>query len=251
MEAEFEDIRIVDLDLAKTTWSRVHDSLRVMFLRLDREPPDTDWPRLFFEERESRIVARRRGLWIEDNYISFDSLPDEVEKIHIPDINHSIAYANRKYRELCWQRRLKRLENIAELRSERDEMLALQQRLRGLFSGGIAAASTAAAAPEPAAAPQAVAAAVPEPAAAQAVAAVAPEPAAATLQAVAAATPEPAPAAPPASVAAAAPVIPKAPATPDASAPAPADPLTDFQTRRDALKQLFRSAASAQDKEHK
>ncbi|GMV29208.1 MAG: hypothetical protein AMXMBFR59_13330 [Rhodanobacteraceae bacterium] len=135
MEAEFEDIRIVDLDLSRTTWSRVHDSLRVMFLRLDREPPDNDWPRLFFEERETRIVARRRGLWIEDGYISFDALPEEVETIHLPDIRQSVSYANRKYRELCVQRRRRQLDNLAELRSERDELLALQARVRGLIGG--------------------------------------------------------------------------------------------------------------------
>lgn len=203
MEAEFEDIRIVDLDLSRTTWSRVHDSLRVMFLRLDREPPDNDWPRLFFEERETRIVARRRGLWIEDGYISFDALPEEVEKIHLPDIRQSVSYANRKYRELCAQRRRKQLDNLAELRGERDELLALQARVRGLIGG--------------------------EPAAEPATVPVAPV-------AVAIAPPDDAPA--PAAVA------------PVAAVDAAPDPLAEFELRRNALKQVFRAAAS-QDKEQK
>lgn len=198
MEAEFEDIRIVDLDLGRTTWSRVHDSLRVMFLRLDREPPDNDWPRLFFEERETRIVARRRGLWIEDGYISFDALPEEVETIHLPDIRQSIGYANRKYRELSAQRRRRQLDNLAELRSERDDLLALQARVRGLLG------------PE---APAAV------------------EPAAATVSPAAEAT---------------APVAPADAAPVDAAA----DTFAEFELRRNALKQAFRSAAS-QDKEQK
>lgn len=139
MEAEFEDIRIVDLDLSRTTWSRVHDSLRVMFLRLDREPPDNEWTRLFFEERETRIVARRRGIWIEDGCISFDALPEEVEKIHLPDIRRSVDYANREYRVVCEQRRKKRLAVLAEQSSERDEMLALQARVRGLITPTAAA----------------------------------------------------------------------------------------------------------------
>lgn len=255
--AEFEDIRIVDLDLAKTTWSRVHESLRVMFLRLDREPPDTDWPRLFFEERETRIVARRRGLWIEENYISFDSLPEEVEKIHLPDIRQSIAYANRKYRELCVERRLKRLENLAEQRSERDEMLSLQARIRGLLSGegesasGAPPVSAAAAAARPAAtapAPRTVSAPatvapVASPAAAPTRAAsIVPTPttAAAAVPAVA----DPAAAAKPA----AAPVSDAAPG--DAAAAASSNPLAEFELRRNALKQVFRAAAS-QDKEQK
>lgn len=152
VESDFEDLRIVDLDLSKTTWSRVHDSLRVMFLRLDRPPPDTDWPRLFFEERETRIVARRRGLWIEDDYISFDTLPDEVETVHLPDIRLSIAYANRCYRALDLQRRRDRQTNLAELRSERDDLLALQARVR-LLLGDATAAATDTTAAEPVAPP--------------------------------------------------------------------------------------------------
>lgn len=211
MQTEFEDIRIIDLDLSRTTWSRVHEDLRVMFLRLSRRPPDTDWPRLFFEERDRRIVARRRGLWIEDEYISFDSLPAEVEKVHIPDIRLSIDYANRKYRELCWQRRLKRLEELAGRASEQDEMRALQQRVRGLLGDVQLAAPPAAAKLEQAAAAGAAAAAT-----------------ATALPLPQAAAAEPQPAAAP-----------------------PATPLSEFERRRDALKQHFRSAAANQDKEHK
>ncbi|MCQ4164012.1 hypothetical protein [Tahibacter harae] len=158
-DEEFQDIRIIDLDLSRTTWSRVHETLRVMFLRLDRPPPDTDWSRLFFEERDTRIVARRRGLWIEENYISFDSLPDEVDKIHLPDIRLSLAYANRKYRELALERRLKRQEEQAGQRSERDEMLALRARVRGILDVPAGAAAQDAAAPVPAARTAAAAAA--------------------------------------------------------------------------------------------
>ncbi|TDR38954.1 hypothetical protein DFR29_11897 [Tahibacter aquaticus] len=221
MDVEFEDIRIVDLDLAKTTWSRVHDSLRVMYLRLDRHPPDVDWGRLFFEERETRIVARRRGLWLEDNYISFDSLPAEVEKIHIPDIRLSVAYANRKYRELCWQRRLKRLEEQAGRRSEQDEMQALQQRVRSLLE------------PESPTAPLA-----------------------GRVVKVAGSTADSRAVSVGRSAAAAAstPAIPDTvaePALPAAPAAAPSDPLAEFERRRDALKQQFRLAAAQQDKEQK
>lgn len=209
MEAEFEDIRIVDLDLGRTTWSRVHDSLRVMFLRLDREPPDNDWPRLFFEERETRIVARRRGLWIEDGYISFDALPEEVETVHLPDIRQSVSYANRKYRELCEQRRRRQLANLAELRSERDDLLALQARVRGLIGAEKTPADAAPAAVEPAAATGSPA-----------------------DEATAPAAPDD--------------VVPADAAPADAAA----DTFAEFELRRNALKQAFRSAAS-QDKEQK
>ena len=244
LDADFDDVRIVDLDLSRTTWSRVHDSLRVMFLRLDREPPDTDWPRLFFEERESRIVARRRGLWIEENYISFDSLPEEVEKIHLPDIRQSLAYANRKYRELSHQRRLKRLESLAGQRSERDEMLALQERVRSLLNGSDAAIDVSAAVKRPEAAT--VAADIAPAATAIAVKAATIAPAATVntfVRAPVAATtsPEPVPVLDPAGP----------PADGQAGTPVVPHPLAEFESRRDALKQMFRAAAASQDKEQK
>jgi hypothetical protein len=242
--ADFDDVRIVDLDLSRTTWSRVHDSLRVMFLRLDREPPDTDWPRLFFEERESRIVARRRGLWIEENYISFDALPEEVEKIHLPDIRQSIAYANRKYRELSRERHFKRLESLAGQRSEREEMLAMQERVRGLLNGSDAATGVSATIKSSDAAPVAVETA---PAATATIARTAAIVPAATVETVvpapvaATALPDRAsardPAGPPADGRAGTPVVPH--------------PLAEFESRRDALKQIFRAAAASQDKEQK
>lgn len=189
-DEEFQDIRIIDLDLSKTTWSRVHEALRVMFLRLDRPPPDTDWSRLFFEERDTRIVARRRGLWIEENYISFDSLPDEVDKIHLPDIRLSVAYANRKYRELALERRLKRQEDRAGQRSERDEMLALRARVRGILDDpSVATALPVTATPAPVVAKPAVPAAMGVSAASPAAAAV--ETAASTTSAVAPVTAKP------------------------------------------------------------
>ena len=58
--AAFEDIRIVDLDVSRTTWSRIHQDLRVMYLRLSAHPPDLQWIKFFHEERESRVMMVRR-----------------------------------------------------------------------------------------------------------------------------------------------------------------------------------------------
>ena len=111
-DPDFVDVRIVDIDLRRTTWSRVHESMRVVFLRLNRAPPDLDWTRLFNEERESRINLRRCGLWIEDDLIGFDCLLHEVEAHHLPDIQRSIDYANRRYREVLGEK-ISSLPNVA------------------------------------------------------------------------------------------------------------------------------------------
>jgi len=128
--ASFEEIAIVDLDLAKTTWSRVHSSMRTLYLRLTREP-ETSWVRFFHEERESRIVLKRHGLWIEDGYIVFDCLLEDVEEYHLPDFRLSVAYANEKYRELLEARREQGEQQRDDARAEEQELAALRARIRG------------------------------------------------------------------------------------------------------------------------
>jgi len=126
----FDDIAIVDLDLAKTTWSRVHSSMRTLYLRLTREP-ETGWVRFFHEERESRIMLKRHGLWIEDGYIVFDCLLEDVEEHHIPDFQLSIDYANEKYRAYLAERREQGLQLRDDARVEEEELAALRERIRG------------------------------------------------------------------------------------------------------------------------
>lgn len=129
MEA-FEDIRIVDLDTRRTTWSRVHESMRVVYLRLNRAPPDMEWARLFHEERESRINPLRCGLWIEEDSISFDCLLRDVESGHMPDIQRSIDFANRRYREVLKVREQQRRERHEETTSEAEILAAMRLRVR-------------------------------------------------------------------------------------------------------------------------
>ena len=129
MTLGFEDIEIVDLDLPKTTWSRVHSAMRTLYLRLSRDP-ETEWVRFFHEERESRIVIKRHGLWIEDGYIVFDCLLDDVETHHLPDFRKSVEYANGKYREFLVARGEAGEQVREEARNERAELAALRERIR-------------------------------------------------------------------------------------------------------------------------
>src|SRR5512140_2786616 len=128
--ADFTDIGIVDLDLKKTTWSRVHSSMRTLYLGLSREP-DAAWIRFFHEERESRIVIKRHGLWIEDGYIVFDCLLPDVETHHLPDFRASIEYANRKSRELVAMRREESEQQRRNTRAEQRRLAELRARIRG------------------------------------------------------------------------------------------------------------------------
>jgi hypothetical protein len=130
MSADSEDIAIVDLDLPRTTWSRVHSSMRTLYLKLSREP-DTAWMRFFHEERESRVVIKRHGLWIEEGYIVFDCLLDDVETHHLPDFRLSVQFANDKYREVMQARREEGEQNRQDAFDEKNELVALRARIRG------------------------------------------------------------------------------------------------------------------------
>ncbi|HZP64982.1 MAG TPA: hypothetical protein VFB32_01620 [Rudaea sp.] len=219
MSAESNDIAIVDLDLPKTTWSRVHSSMRTLHLKLSREP-DAVWRRFFMEERESRIVLKRHGLWLEDDYIVFDCLLEDVEAHHLPDFRLSVDYANRKYAEWLAARREAGEQRRVEVRSEEDELAALRKLVLG-------ADPPRALAPAPQPLP--------------------PKP----IETMAALE---APPSPPAALEAP-PSPPAAPAQPSERAPAPAEPpasnneIADFATKRDELRARFRAALASRNKE--
>ena len=129
MAPPFEDIVIVDLDVQKTTWSRVHSAMRTLYLRLNRDP-DLPWNKFFFEERNARVEVKRHGLWIEDGYIVFDCLLIDVDSHHLPDIRRSIAYANERSRELRESQREEREQLKAKARDEAEVLKALRANIR-------------------------------------------------------------------------------------------------------------------------
>jgi hypothetical protein len=130
MSGDFIDIEIVDLDISRTSWSRVHTSMRTVYLKLSREP-DVLWTRHFLEERAKRINPKRHGLWIEDDYIVIDCFVEEVERYHLPDLRLSVAYANQKGHEEVGQRRSQAAQSIEDKRNEKDELEALRASIRG------------------------------------------------------------------------------------------------------------------------
>ena len=130
MSASFKDVTIVDLDVGKTTWSRVHSSMRTLYLKLSRDP-DQAWTRFFFEERALRVELKRHGLWIEEGYIVFDCLLNDVDSHHLPDFRLSVAYANQQCHELVETQRLLREQTQEDTRIEQQELAALRARIRG------------------------------------------------------------------------------------------------------------------------
>jgi hypothetical protein len=148
---EFTDIVIVDLDVNRTTWSRVHSSMRTLHLKLSRDP-NPEWTRLFFEERNSRVELKRHGLWIEDGYIVFDCLLIDVDDYHLPDIRQSIDYANARSRVLVEARHAEAERLRDEAQSEAHMLGALRASIRTPTS---TRQETPASTPAPVAAPAA------------------------------------------------------------------------------------------------
>jgi hypothetical protein len=146
---EFTDIVIVDLDVNRTTWSRVHSSMRTLYLKLDREP-NPEWTRLFYEERNSRVELKRHGLWIEDGYIVFDCLLIDVDDYHLPDIRQSIDYANARSRVLVEVRHAEAERLRSEARSEAHMLGALRATNRAPAEAPTEAPSAPATIAEPA-----------------------------------------------------------------------------------------------------
>lgn len=126
---EFTDIVIVDLDVNRTTWSRVHSSMRTLHLKLNRDP-NAEWTRLFFEERNSRVELKRHGLWVEDGYIVFDCLLIDVDDYHLPDIRQSIDYANARSRVLVEARHTEAERLRDEAKTEQHMLAALRAGIR-------------------------------------------------------------------------------------------------------------------------
>jgi len=153
MAQQFEDIVIVDLDVQKTTWSRVHSAMRTLYLKLNRDP-DIAWTKFFFEERNSRVELKRHGLWIEDGYVVFDCLLIDVDNHHLPDIRQSIAYANERSRELQETQRIEREQLKAKARDEAAVLKALRAKLRDEREGGESADAPATSVAEPAPEPE-------------------------------------------------------------------------------------------------
>jgi hypothetical protein len=117
--------------------------MRTLYLGLSREP-DLAWIRFFHEERESRIVIKRHGLWIEDGYIVFDCLLADVETHHLPDFRASIVYANSKSRELVAAHREQSEQQRRNTRAEQRRLAELRARIRGAGPPKVAVAQPAA-----------------------------------------------------------------------------------------------------------
>ena len=96
--AEFEDIKIVDLDVSATRSSGRGGALREMYLQLSNTP-SAPWSEIFQNERAFPRHSMWRDAWISGEYIVVDCVPEELERDHLPYLKQDVANTNQKYRE--------------------------------------------------------------------------------------------------------------------------------------------------------
>ena len=126
--AQFEDIRIVDIDLSASFNPDPLKSLYNMFLRLSRTPP-REWEEIFASERQFPRHTMWRRAWIEGSSIVIYCVPEEIEKYHMDDLQRDVGNSNRRYREYLKERAQKEVQERDRLQAQNQALQDMKKRL--------------------------------------------------------------------------------------------------------------------------
>jgi hypothetical protein len=127
--ANFQDIKIVDLDTELTEPSQSGASLlRHMHLRLS-ETPSREWTEIFENERQFPRSSMWRDAWINGQHIVIDCVPEEIEQYHLRYLKEDVATTNKKYREYLERVRQAQEREQNQQAHERQQLDALKGRL--------------------------------------------------------------------------------------------------------------------------
>jgi hypothetical protein len=126
--ANFEDIRILDFDLAKTYNPDETHFLLNMYLRLSTTPPP-EWREIFDAERRFPRHTMWRRAWTEGDYIVVYCVPEELERYHLRDLREDVANANAKYREYLTELAQKETKEATKQEKQKQELSDLRRRL--------------------------------------------------------------------------------------------------------------------------
>jgi hypothetical protein len=126
---EFTDIKIVDLDVARTRSSDKAPGLRHMFLKLSAPPPGK-WAEILVQERTFPRHTMWRDAWIEDDYLIVDCVPEELESHHLRDLKQDVAPSNAKYRGYLRRLAQQHVQQQQAQDAEREHLSKFRERLR-------------------------------------------------------------------------------------------------------------------------
>lgn len=129
MNKDFEEIKIVDLDVEKTRPSYKASGLRHMFLKLSASP-NNDWVQIFEGERNFPRHNMWRHAWIEGQYIVVDCVPEEIERYHLNDLKQDVSNTNAKYITYLQKIHAKKEHDLKKAAAEKEELSQLKGKLK-------------------------------------------------------------------------------------------------------------------------
>jgi len=128
MEADFVEIRIVDLEEEMTVESPVHPPLRYVYLRLSQTPLPI-WQSYFKESRSLSRHPHWRQAWIDRKYIVVECAPEEIEKYHFNDLKQDVSRANERCRDYLHRRHHADRQKGSADQNVRDHLREIKGRL--------------------------------------------------------------------------------------------------------------------------
>ena len=126
--AEFQDLSIVDLDLAKSYNPDPQYALYNMYLRLSNVPPE-EWQQIFDAERRFPRHTMWRRAWVEGANIVVHCVPEELEKYHMRDLLEDVKNCNTKYREFLTELARQEAREATRIEEQRDKLRDLRKKL--------------------------------------------------------------------------------------------------------------------------
>jgi len=96
--ADFDDIRIVDIDEKLTRQSDPdRKAIFDVYLTLSAAPP-AEWAQYFDARWQMKIYSMKRRAQVSGRYIVIRCVPDELPKYHMAELKAVVAEANAAYR---------------------------------------------------------------------------------------------------------------------------------------------------------
>jgi len=126
---DFEDIRIIDLDVDKTKPSKKASEMRWLYLKLSSLPANT-WNEFFNQSRQQKADTNQREAWVEGDYIIIDCVPNELETHHLKELKENVLFANDSCRKIIDQRKKDEDDYSNKQKKEKDKLNELRKRLQ-------------------------------------------------------------------------------------------------------------------------
>ena len=117
----FEDIRVIEVDKARTYKPEKESALYNIYLKLSAVPPG-EWTQIFDAEREFPRHSMWRRAWIESDYVIVHCVPEEMKQYHLRDVKQDVANSNQKYRDYLMRVERQRVSD-AQRRDKEKRML--------------------------------------------------------------------------------------------------------------------------------